>query len=491
MKDAFSGLRDRLRRVPPFLVRTLAVVLLLGIAWGTSDLWGPGVRAWLSPPEDAHAEEDPHHDADHADSIRISEQGKRNLGLRVGTVEVRSYSRKITVPSIVVGLPGRTRFQIAAPLTGIITEIAIVRGQSIWSDELLFRMRLSQEDLVRAQTEYLRTLGELAAENKEIVRLQKVAGRGVAAQILLQHEYTRDKLTAVMKAQEEALRLHGLSTEQVSAIKTTKSLTRQLVIRVPRLHTDLSLHFERDRDGHDHPTTGTAETGKGAPGTAHAVKRHRFVVEQLPVHVGESVNAGDTLCVLADYRDLFIEGWGFEQDAPGLVRAANEDRTIVAVPEGNGEADRKTVSGLKIVYVNNEIDPRSRALHFYVGLPNELSRSVQRGGRTFLTWEFRPGQRMQVRIPVETWKDVIVLPVDAVAEDGAEFYVFVENGKAFVKRPVAVKYRDQFEVVLDYDGSVSPGDRVALNGAHQLLMALKKQAGGGAGGHGHGHSHMH
>ena len=49
---------------------------------------------------------------------------------------------------------------------------------------------------------------------------------------------------------------------------------------------------------------------------------------------------------------------------------------------------------------------------------------------------------MRVRVPVETYRDAIVLPVAAVAEAGAERFVFVENGATFERRPVRVEYRD-------------------------------------------------
>ncbi|GAB4137581.1 MAG: hypothetical protein Tsb009_05230 [Planctomycetaceae bacterium] len=153
-----------------------------------------------------------------------------------------------------------------------------------------------------------------------------------------------------------------------------------------------------------------------------------------------------------------------------------------------GRQHQETIDNLSIIFVANEIDSVSRALYFYVGLPNELSTKKSSRMNRFLSWKYRPGQRMQILVPVEVWNDVIVLPVDAVAQEGPEFYVFVENGKRFVRRAVSVKYRDQFEVVLDYDGSISPGDRVAMNSAHQLLIALKNQAGGAVDPHA-GHSH--
>jgi len=485
MKESFSGFVDKVRRNARTWIPAAIGVLLLAIAVVTWDSWLPAVHEWLSPT--AKKDEDKKA-AGPSDSILVSEQARRNLGLKVGDVEVRkSYARKLSVPGMVVGLPGRTRFQIASPMTGVVTEIAVVRGQSIWSDELLFRLRLSHEDLVRAQTDFLRTLGELDAELKEIAQL-KLAGEGVAERLIMQRQYGRDKLAAVSRAQEEALHLHGLTDTQIEFIREKRKLVRELVVKVPRLHHDFSLHFDRETEPHkssEGAKPGIAKTAAKAP-LSHS-RKHRFVVEQLPVHVGEAVKAGDMLGALADYEFLYIEGWAFEQDADELVAAANEKRSISVIPEGKGGLG-KQISDLRIVYVDNEIDPQSRALHFYVGLSNEVARDVKRNGKRFLTWKYRPGQRMQLRIPTEIWKDVIVLPVDAVAQEGAESYVFVENGKKFVRRPVAVKYRDQFEVVLEYDGTISPGDRVALSGAHQLLMALKNQAGGGADAHA-GHTH--
>jgi hypothetical protein len=76
--------------------------------------------------------------------------------------------------------------------------------------------------------------------------------------------------------------------------------------------------------------------------------------------------------------------------------------------------------------------------------------------------------------------------VEAVAGDGAEFFVFMQNGSRFDRRPVHVEYRDQFSVVIANDGSLFPGDIVAMTGAHLMQMALKKRSAPAVP---HGHSH--
>ena len=95
---------------------------------------------------------------------------------------------------------------------------------------------------------------------------------------------------------------------------------------------------------------------------------------------------------------------------------------------------------------------------------------------------------MQLDVPVEKWPDRIVLPVDAVAQDGAETYVFVPNGDHFDRRPVHVEYRDRSSVVIANDGTLFPGDIVAISGAQQLQLALKNKSSGGIDPHA-GHNH--
>lgn len=509
-----------LRRVSVgWLIAGLAAVLAVA-AWASADSWWPPTKKWLIArlqEPDAAVEEDAGKEDDHAhgrddDSIEISRQARENIGLETGEVKLRkSYPRRITVPAVVVERSGKTRFKIAAPMTGVVTGIYVVRGEAVRSGDLLFKVRLTHEDLVQAQTDFLRTLGQLDVEEQEIRRLKKIEGGAVAGRVILEREYERDKLLAVRRAQSEALLLHGLSTEQVERIAQSRRLIREVKVIAPFVHRDSSLHDESAEP----PPEPAALTGTTAePGEdSHQVIEQRYVVEDLPAHTGEVVKAGQPLCVLADYSRLYVEGHAFEQDAGQLHEAARREWGVTAMPEittvsrtrndpakktskitekPNPQAGTK-IEDLKIVYVANEVDRRSRALHFYVELPNEpAGESKTADGREFITWRYKPGQRMQLRVPVEMFQDVIVLPVDAVAEEGAEFYVFVQSGGRFQRRPVHVMHRDQFEAVIAYDGSLYPGDVVAVNSAHQLLLALKKKAGEGGGGHGHAHhGHVH
>jgi hypothetical protein len=154
-----------------------------------------------------------------------------------------------------------------------------------------------------------------------------------------------------------------------------------------------------------------------------------------------------------------------------------------------GQRQTDAVDGLKLLYLADSVDADTRAFRFYLSLPNKIALDqTSDSGRRFIAWRFNPGQRMELRVPVEYWQDRIVLPVESVVEEGAETYVYERNGDHFDRVAVHVEYRDQASAVISNDGALKPGDVVAGRGAYQMHLALKNRSGGGPDPHA-GHSH--
>lgn len=192
--------------------------------------------------------------------------------------------------------------------------------------------------------------------------------------------------------------------------------------------------------------------------------------------------------MLADHCELLVEGKAFEDDAVRLRQAIQEGWNVSAILMV-GDRQTETIDGLKLLYLADQIDPESRAFHFYIRLPNKVVLDQQPSpGRRFIEWRFKPGQRMELRVPVEEWKDRIVLPVESVVDEGAEAYVYRQNGDHFDRVPIHVEYRDRNYVVIANDGALFPGDIVAGRGAYQIHLALKNKSGGGIDPHA-GHNH--
>lgn len=395
-----------------------------------------------------------------ASSIEMSEQARKNIGLQVAKIELQPFVKSISVPGMIVERPGRSLIEVTAPMTGIIRRIYPIEGEAIEPDEKLFDLRLTHEELVQSQAELLQTAEELDVTAREIKRIEKLTADGaLAGKQLLERKYEQQKQDAVLRSKRQALMLHGLTAAQVDGILQRRELLKELTVSAP-LTTD---------DG-----------GMSPMGSV-------YQVQSLKTAQGQHVNAGDTLAVLADHAELYIEGEAFERDVSDISRAADANAGVEAVLDTEGGRP-EVVSNLRLLYLAAKINPETRTLNFFVKLPNEKQRDTKLDGHRFIAWKFRPGQRVQLQIPIETLPDRIVLPVEALAQDGAETYVFTPNGDHFDRRSVHVEYRDTRLAVIENDGAVFPGDLVAISGAQQLQLALKNKAGGGIDPHA-GHNH--
>jgi multidrug efflux pump subunit AcrA (membrane-fusion protein) len=364
------------------------------------------------------------------------------------------------MPAVVVERPGRSQVHVTAPLTGVVTKIVPIEGAAVAPGSDLFEIRLTHEELVTAQRDFVRTAESLEVVDREIERLKALGEGVVAGKRILEQQYERQKLEASLAAERQALLLHGLSEAQVDAILRDRQLLQTIVVRAPT---------------HDDKEEACRE-------------EHLFHVQQLPVKPGQQIEVGQTLCVLADHCELYIEGRAFEDDAARLREAAEQGWQVGAsVLVGQRETD--VVDGLTLLYLADQIDPQSRAFKFYLSLTNEvlLDRTTDRGHR-FVQWRFKPGQRIELHVPLERWEDRIVMPVEAVVDEGAETYVYEQDGDHFHRVPVHVEYRDRSSAVIANDGSIHPGDVIAGRGAYQMHLALKNKSGGGVDPHA-GHDH--
>jgi multidrug efflux pump subunit AcrA (membrane-fusion protein) len=344
-------------------------------------------------------------------------------------------------------------------MTGIVTKVYPIEGEAMASGQPLFDLRLTHEDLVTAQRDFLRSAQELDVVERELKRLNSISDGIIAGKRLLEPEYEKQKIEAALLAQREGLLLHGLSEPQVKDILANRRLLKELTVVAPQAIGDC---VESD-------------------------SQHLLTIQTLKVRPGQQVSAGESLCVLGDHCRLYIEGKAFEEDAEQLNHVAKEKLSVSAVLMSRGQ-ERDSEENLQILYLSDRVEPESRAFHFYIDLPNKVIRDQKMDGHRFIGWKYKPGQRSEVRIPIQQFDNRIVLPVDAVVEEGAETFVFQQNGDHFDRVEIHIEDRDQDHVVIANDGSLYPGDVVAAKGAYQMNLALKNKSGGGIDPHaGHGH----
>ncbi len=439
------------------VVWVVAIGVAAGGGWLTQSRWMPYAKALVSVP--AASEEEKPVATGEANSIHIDPNAWKNVGLRTGTVKLQDYEKTVSLPAMIVERTGRSLIEITAPVTGIVTRVHTIEGEAIMPGQLLFELRLTHEDIVNGQRDFLRFAQELDIVQAEVLRLERIGEEVIKGNRIVEKKYELQKVQATLAAQRQGLLLHGLTSEQIDSILTSRQLLQKVVVVAPP--------FDEVEHNHD--------------------VEHVYHVQEMKVNMGQHVTAGDGLEVLADHCQLYIEGQAFEDDSNRLSELARQGSPLEVVPLYPGSSGAGKLS-LKILYVSDRIDAVSRSLKFYMTVPNVKTRDDQSDGHRFIAWKFRPGQRLEVRIPVsDVWENQIVLPPEAVVEDGVQAFVFEQNGDHFDRVPVHILFRDKDAVVIENDGSLL-GSVLAMSGAYQMHLELKNHAGGAPDPHA-GHNH--
>lgn len=413
----------------------------------------------------SHAGDDLHghaHDEPEKDTIELSEEARKNIGLETATVRKGSYEKTIAVPAVVVERQSESRSSVVAHLGGLVSKVYLRQGEKVSPGQPLFELELRHDDAVSLQAEFLNQLGVLARNEKELKRLQDVASGVIPRKRLIEQNYMIDKAKTELDSLRQSLMLHHLSMEQISEIERGRKLLESITIVAPPYP-----------DGH-----------------AGDELEHQYHVSEISTNRGEGVDHGQQLCVLSDFGRLYVEGQAFEDDVQQLASVAGSDKLIRVVPSNAHSGARADELELKLLYVADQVDRESRALKFYLELANQQL-SDSHGGSSksqFVSWKYRPGQRMEVHLPTsDRLDDKIVLPPDAVAIDGPNAFVFLSRGEYFDRQEVHVLLRDKNAVVIEADKKLL-GRRIAMTAAYQIHVAIKNASGAGADPHA-GHSH--
>lgn len=474
-------------------VVTLAVLGTVGYAaYRTQDKWVPHVfptkSAAKSGAHGGHGDEkggaDAHAGHDHGprdDRVKLSPQAQKNLGLDVDQLTPQEYWRTMMVPGIVVDRPGESDRGVTSKVAGVVMTINARPGDTVKAGAPLFTIQLASEFLQGAQADLAKTAKEIEFAIAERDRIANLVKQGtMSGAELIKQENVVTRLNTQLEAGRRQLQVFGLTKAQVDLVQSGKIVTEVTIVAPGRS-----------------PQPAPLQSPDGS--VPQAAAEPLYEVQELKVSLGEQVQAGQTLALLANHQRLFVEGQAFKSEADALAAAAENKTPIRAEFSDEAPGVWSAQAPLTIHHLSNQVDPGARTFGFYLPLENQ-SRTFERDGKTFYVWRYRPGQRVRLRIPVEkllvlapdgkTEVLPFVLPAGAVVREGAEAFLFVQSGDVFVRKPVRVLYEDRKEVVVANDGSVTEADFVVRNQAAALNRALKAAAAGAGSGDPHaGHSH--
>jgi cobalt-zinc-cadmium efflux system membrane fusion protein len=408
------------------------------------------------------------------DQVVLSPKAKENLQPGAERLYTSTYERKVQLPGEIVDRPGFSDRGVVAPVTGTVARIHAIPGDTVRPGLPLFTLRLTSEALLGTQSELLKATREIEMTQEKKDRLTSVGVEGaVAGSRIIELDNQLRRLEATVRASRQELQNRGLTPPQIVAAADGRFVS-EIAVVAPARPVELAAAADKATEPR------RAVTAPDPSAT--------FEVQELKVELGQQVQAGQTLCLLANHRWLYIEGHGFRQDIPLVARAAKEGWKVqVEFLEESSDTWPPRETTFQIEHLANNLDPATRTFAFYLPLQNQ-SKDYEKDGRKLRMWRFRPGQRVRLNVPVKEFEEqqdsdgktvlqekrVYVLPSEAVARDGAEAYVFEEKGEAYKRHSVRVLYEDRQNVVLGKD-SLKLGSKIARRGALRLNRVLKSQ----------------
>ncbi|MEP7325589.1 MAG: efflux RND transporter periplasmic adaptor subunit [Gemmatimonadota bacterium] len=181
------------------------------------------------------------------------------------------------------------------------------------------------------------------------------------------------------------------------------------------------------------------------------------VVLERTVTTGETIDPAKSLLHIADLSRLLAQAEVYETDLASVRIGQSARIRVSAFPD-------RIFTG-RVVRLADAIDPERRTLRIWIDVPNTRDRLL------------KAEMFAQVSLVVASSGQTVAVPNEAIQTQGAERFVFVQNGDQLVKQNVVIGERnDQYTAI---KSGVVEGDEVVTRGAVELATLASQPAGGG------------
>ena len=434
------------------LIGPLVVIALLASVWVFRDRLLPTTQDAASEAKASTGKK-----VEKQTVLEVGEQARKNLSLVVAPAMLQNHWRSVLIPGEIADQPGLSDRGVTAPAVGVVSSIHVFPGNKVRPSEALFTLQLFSEYLQATQTQLFKAIRETAIADAEIERLSSGVNSGAIpkSRLIESKSEINRQATLIQSARQELLN-RGLSPDQVAKVESGNFVSSIEVKAPPR------------RSSNDSASADGPET-----------RDFSYEVQDLAVELGQQVQAGQLLVNLSNHENLFIVGHAFKREAAALEQAVQDQLPIeIEFSEDQAEQWQPLNQTFEIQHLANSIDKNNRTFDFFILLLNQ-SRMIDRKGKSLIVWRFRPGQRVKIHLPVERFENVFVLPTEGVVREGAEAFVFRQNGDLFKQLSVRVLHEDRRHVIVANDGGIAVGSYLAQNAAASLNRILRAQTASG------------
>ena len=349
----------------------------------------------------------------------VKEDPQAGSGLILtGLVEKIGVADGLTVTGE-VQLNENAAVHVSPRIPGIIESVKVDIGANVREGDVLFD--ISSVELGRALSDYERSRSLAALSRKNFEREKSLFKRKISSeQEMIDAQMTYEQHKAERDAARQVLHVLGLTDEILSSL---------------------------DR-GEPGVRAGTLPVRAPLEGTI--IEKHAVV--------GELVEPGSDVMLLADLTTVWVWADIYEQDLPRLIRARNlgpipVNVLVRAFPGQPFEG--------KIDYVGATMEERTRTV--------KVRATVENTDRLL-----RPGMFSEIRMGVGIREEALAIPEGALLSDEGRDFVFRHwKEEYYVRRPV--KRGREFPDRVEITGGLEPGDRIVTDGAFLLKSDILRE----------------
>lgn len=396
-------------------IAIVAVVALVAVATFALLLWLFIPRGGGGRPVPAPRSIGPNQTTDQASNtpgestLTIGPEQAQRAGIKIETVGERMSAETTGQQTTGVVQPNSYReTPVMSLVGGIVRSVGPELGQNVRKGQTI--AVVSSNDLADAQTKYLAAFAELDEHHKHHARTEKLLAIGAASREEL------EMATSKLKAAEsdvanlrQRLLLLGLSSQRVSALRSTSQVSSEVSLPAP------------------------------AAGT----------VTSRTVNSGEVIEANKELLRVTDLSSVWVVGQVYEKELGKVHIGSGASITTDAYP---GRVFRGQVS-----YVDPKVDPQTRTAQARIELANPGQ-------------QLKIGMYVNVAFAAltNTGSTVPVVPASAVQNLGNRQVIFVATGDPNVFAMRTVRLGPESNGNYPVLEGLSVGDRIVTEGSFML-----------------------
>lgn len=397
---------------------TLIGLLLGSLLTGCGSESGSKTNAQTEQQQESqHSEEN----EQQTQEVHLTEKQENSLGIKVETLSGGNASSTISRPASVMydlDQVAKVGPRIEAKVVRVIKDL----GEQVKKDEPIALM--SSVGLGKAKAEYIRLRARLKAEQARYKREQSLYDQEISSQAeLLEAEANYQEAQAEVKAAAEALRLYGMSQNDIENIEAGSDQ--------PLSH----FYLTSPLDG---------------------------VIQSREISPGQTIGPSETPIHVANLSQMWIMIDAYEQDIRYLNKGQQVSLSVRSIPGQTFEGTTDWVS------YSLEKQTRTMPVRAIVENPNR---------------KLRAGMFGTARISTGKERNVAMIPIDAVQTIEGEQVVFVPGNEDGSYKPVEVMLGSENEGYVEIASGLKPGQQAVIAGAFDLKSALTAQ--GRSASHGH------